>query len=152
MKNFIKSVFAVLLLLCMIFSVPAVAESPNRILINGTLADIPKDMGSLKVYADRTFVPVRFVLEYFKYDVSWDEQDKIVFGRNEAGNVFVMQVGSPYLTAREGDKKPENILMDVEPFIVPEEGRTYVPIRFLAQAIGYKVGYDDFTGTVTLEK
>ena len=148
----IKAGFLLVLLLGILFSVQVGAESPNKILINGTLADIPEDMGSMKVYADRTFVPVRFVLEYFKYDVSWDEKDRIVFGRNEAGNVFVMQVGSPYLTAREGNKKPENIIMDVEPFIVAEEGRTYVPIRFLAQAIGYKVGYDDFTGTVTLEK
>ncbi len=139
-------------ILCLFSSAVVYAEGPSRIIINSAVAEIPEDMGSIKEFSGRTFVPVRFLLEYFNYLVSWDEEDRIVFGRNYAGDVFVMQVGSPFLTVREDGKKSENITMDVEPVLVAEEGRTYVPIRFLAQAIGYTVGYDDATGTVMLGK
>ena len=140
------------LVLCLLFSSNVYAEGPSQIIINSVVAEIPADMGSIKEFSGRTFVPVRFLLEYFNYSVSWDEEDRIVFGRNLLGDVFVMQVGSPFLTVREDGKKSENITMDVEPVLIAEEGRTYVPIRFLAQAIGYTVGYDDATGTVMLDR
>jgi len=149
MKKWLSSL-VLLLLVCMPVSV--MGEGPNTILINGDIAEIPEEMGSIKAFSDRTFVPVRFVLEYFNYSVSWDDKEKLVFGRNDAGNVFVMQIGSPLLIVKYKNEQPENIVMDVEPILSYEEGRTYIPIRFLAQALGYNVGYDDLTGTVMLDK
>lgn len=37
---------------------------------------------------------------------------------------------------------------NAQPFIVVEEGRTYVPARYLAEAMGAKVGFDGQTNTV----
>ena len=42
--------------------------------------------------------------------------------------------------------------MDTAAFIDEEEGRTYVPVRFLAEAMGYTVGWDEATQTVSLDK
>ena len=42
--------------------------------------------------------------------------------------------------------------MDTAAFIDATEGRTYVPIRYLAEALGYNVGWDETTQTVTLDK
>ena len=149
MKKWLSLLISVLLI-CI--PVGVMAEGPNKILINGNLAEIPENMGSIKAYSDRTFVPVRFVLEYFDYSVNWDDKEKLVLGRNEAGNVFVMQIGSPLLVVKYKNEQPKNIVMDVEPILSYEEGRTYIPIRFLAQALGYNVGYYDLTGTVMLDK
>ena len=63
---------------------------------------------------------------------------------------------------QEGNRKlfviPDNatdaspVEMDTAAFIDEAEGRTYIPIRFLAEAIGYTVGWDEETQTVTLNK
>ncbi len=148
-----RAIFGIIIFtLIFSFSFECFSVGPSSILINGEFAEIPDDMGSIKAFSDRTFVPVRFVLEYFAYDVSWDDEDDVVFGRSRNGDVFVMQVGSPVLLFREKNMQSKKITMDVTPLLIAEEGRTYVPIRFLAEAIGYKVGYDNLTGTVMLDK
>ena len=144
---------AFLTLLCMIvLSFTAFAQS-SVILINSEQAVIGEGMGSIVEKNSRTFVPVRFVLEYFGYEVFWDGEKETVLGRNNQGRVFIMQVGSPLLIFVDDDgTNQKSYLMDVEPFLNYEEGRTYVPLRFLAEGLGYKVGYDEATRTVTLDK
>jgi hypothetical protein len=39
---------------------------------------------------------------------------------------------------------------DSQPFLVVDEGRTYVPARYLAEALGAKVGFEATTNTVTV--
>ena len=130
----------------------AFAGTDSVILINGTEAQITPEMGSVKNIQSRTFVPVRFVLEYFGFNVTWDDFSQVVMGRNVQGDVFLMQVSNPVLSVKHSDGKFETIRMDVSPILFNEEARTYIPVRFLAQAIGYKVGYDEITGTVKLDK
>ena len=150
MKKFLALVLVISLSLC--FSISAFASADSVILINGVLAPIDPSMGSVKNISDRTFVPVRFVLEYFNFDVTWDGADQVVMGKNAEGDVFVMQVSNPVLSVRHSDGSFESILMDVSPLLFSDEGRTYIPVRFLAQAIGYKVSYEELTGTVMLDK
>ena len=40
--------------------------------------------------------------------------------------------------------------MDTKAYIDDAESRFYLPIRFLAEAIGYNVGWDEATETVSL--
>lgn len=148
MKKIICSLIAAAALL----TSAAVFADNSAIIINGEAAVIAEGMGSVVTHADRTFVPIRFALEYFGYSVTWNDEDKLVLGRNEAGDVFVMQVGSNLLFFKGADGTDETIKMDVEPFLNEEEGRTYIPLRFLAEAIKYEVGYDEATNTVTLTK
>lgn len=145
MKKFI-------LCLLLVFSFTLVAEASSAILINGQEAAISPEMGSVKNISSRTFVPVRFVLEYLNFYVTWDDTEKVVMGRSSDGSVFVMQVGNDTFSYKNADGNFEIIKMDVAPMLFSDEMRTYIPIRFLAQAIGYKVGYDELTGIVTLDK
>jgi len=46
----------------------------------------------------------------------------------------------------------KEIKMDTVPILNKQEGRTYVPIRFIAEAMEYQVGWDEVTETVTLTK
>ena len=136
----------------MLVSGMAVFAANTEILINGEKATIQEGMGSIVEKDWRTFVPVRFALEYFGYQVSWVEKDRMVFGVNENGSMFVMQVGSNFLFFKDKDNNEKKVEMDVAPFLNNQEGRTYIPLRFLADVLGYQVGYDEATSTVTLDK
>lgn len=124
----------------------------TTITINGVNAEIPPDMGSVKIEENRTFVPVRFLLEHLDYDVSWDGEDMVVFGKNTFDGIFVMQVGNNILTYSDDSENLKTTQMDVSPFLDSAEGRTYIPLRFLAEAIGYNVDYNEATQTVILNK
>lgn len=148
MKKIISAIIASLLALS---SFSVFADS-SEILINGENAVIGEGMGSVVNQNDRTFVPIRFALEYFGYEVTWSSEDRLVLGRNADGNVFVMQVGSPRLIFNSGNGASTTVDMDVSPFLNETEGRTYIPLRFLAQVLGYNVGYNEASSTVTLDK
>lgn len=147
-----KKIVAVVMALVMILSVTTVFADGATILINGEKAVIGEGMGSVVEKQFRTFVPVRFVLEYFDYDVTWSDEDQLVLGRNVAGDIFVMQVGSPLLIFKGVDGSSKTINMDVTPFLNNEENRTYIPLRFVAEVLEYEVGWDEATDTVTLDK
>ena len=148
MKKILCGIVAALIA---VSSVAVFADS-SEILINGEKAVIGEGMGSVVTQNDRTFVPIRFALEHFGYEVTWNNEDRLVLGRNADGNIFVMQVGSPRLIFNSVDGNSQTIDMDVSPFLNETEGRTYIPLRFLAEALGYSVGYDEATSTVTLDK
>ena len=146
-----KKVFCAVLAMCLLLSVTAFAAN-TEILINGQKATIAEGMGSIAEKSDRTFVPIRFLLEHFNYQVTWQEDEQMVFGIGPAGEIFVMQVGSPLLFFKDAENNEKKITMDVEPYLNTSEFRTYIPIRFIADAMGYKVGWDGKTQTVTLDK
>ncbi len=148
MKKLIASVLAIM----MILSSMAVFADNATILINGEAAVIGEGMGRVVEKQDRNFVPVRFVLEYFGYEVVWNDEDRSVFGRNEEGNIFAMQIGSPLLIFKGADGTSKTVTMDVTPFLNEDEDRTYIPLRFLAEVLEYEVGWDGATNTVTLDK
>lgn len=146
-----KKIFFVFALL---FAVPfffGSVSAETTVCINGKIAEIPPEMGSIRTESSRTFVPVRFLLEHFGYDVSWDGEDMVVFG-TDGKNIFVMQTGSTILTFSSEKNELQTIYMDVSPFLDANEERTYIPLRFFAEAIGYNVGYNEASGTVILDK
>lgn len=147
MKKFIA--FLVVLTITVTSAVCAYAQI--NISINGEIVDIPKDMGAVMAKDNRTFVPVRFILENFGYKVEYIQDGKQIMGADENGNFFAMQIGSPYLFFKaSGETETTKVTMDVSPFVDWEEGRVYVPARFLATEIGYNVDYDAQSQTVIM--
>lgn len=131
----------------------SVFAANTEIIIDGKNATIADGMGSIAEKDDRTFVPIRFLLEYFNYTVVWSDETQMVTGKNaDSGEMFVMQVDNKNLFFFDALGNKEIVEMDVAPYLNNAEGRTYVPLRFIAQAIGYNVGWDDATKTVTLTK
>ena len=147
----IKKIVSLLCVLSIIFSANAFAVA-NVIKINGIPAEIPENMGKIRETDDRTFVPVRFISEFLENDVWFDDALKTagVSGNNK---IILIQDGNStlYITSMLTGETSE-IQMDTAAFIDPVEGRTYLPIRFLAEALGYIVGWDEETQTVTLDK
>lgn len=89
----------------------------------------------------RTMVPFRALAEDFGATVEWDDAAKTVTAELDGVKV-VMTIGSTTYTVNGVEKT-----MDTAPVIV--DGRTFVPVRFAAEAFGFTVTptYDAATGT-----
>ena len=135
----------------------------EKITINGNDVDIPEDMGMICEKDDRTFVPVRFITEYLGCTVKYDNTNSTV--QTEDGKTSNLQSTVTITEAKTnksfffviGDKDvfvitPDNasfISMDTKTFL-GDDDRTYVPIRFFAEAMNYNVDWDEETLTVSL--
>ena len=149
MKRFVS----IMLALCIIFSVSSVFASNTEIIINGEKATIAEGMGSIVEKDWRTFVPVRFLLEHFGFNVNWEDETQTVLGRHLNGESFMMQVGNKNLFYCDANGNKKDLEpMDTTPFLNEKEGRTYIPLRFIAEAMGYKVDWDSATDTAILTK
>ncbi len=148
-----KKIVAIMLVLCMVLSVTTAFAANTEIIINGEKAEIAEGMGKIVEKDNRTFVPIRFLMEYFGFEVTWENETQSVLGRHENGESFFMQVGNTLLFYFDSNNKKKDLEpMDTTPFLNYSEGRTYVPLRFIAEAMGYTVGWDGETETVTLTK
>ncbi len=148
-----KKLVSLILAICMTLSVSAVFAANTEIIINGKTATIAPDMGSIVQKDERTFVPVRFLLEYLGFNVNWDDATQTVMGMNANGESFIAQIGNKSLFYFDASGKQKALEpMDVAPYLNNAEGRTYVPLRFLAEAMDYTVGWNGATETVTLTK
>ena len=88
---------------------------------------------------NRTFVPVRFVAEELGADVDWenDTQTAVI---TKGGHTIRMKVGELSYTL-DGTVKT----LDVPAEFTPSTGgnfRTMVPVRFITEALGYQVEWD----------
>ncbi len=147
-KHFFAFLLAVMIAASTIFGFAA-AQS---IIISGEQAEIPPEMGSIKEADDRTFVPIRFVMEYLGCYVDFDDINHAATVSSDVC-AYVIQEDNPELFIIPFTGEESTVLkMDTVPFIDQTEGRMYIPIRFLAEAIGYQVGWDEKTQAVTLEK
>ena len=86
---------------------------------------------------DRTLVPIRIVTETFGGTADWNELTKAVTLQID-GKTIKMTIGQPL--AKYG----------VAPMII--DGRTYVPIRFVADELGASTDWLEASRTVIIEK
>lgn len=148
----IKSIIAASLTAVAVFSSMSAFAAAKNIIIDGETAEIPTDMGSIKEADERTFVPIRFVMEYLGCDVNFIDADKSAVITSADCTYIVQEGNNKLFVIPDNASEAEPVIMDTSAFIDEAEGRTYVPIRFLAEAIGYNVGWDEETQTVTLNK
>ncbi|WP_028563009.1 copper amine oxidase N-terminal domain-containing protein [Paenibacillus pinihumi] len=80
-----------------------------------------------------TLVPVRSLLEKMDVKVKWDEATRTVSGAKE-GLSLSLQIGSTNATANGKAVKLDALPKQIRNVI-------YVPLRFVAEAAGYKVAW-----------
>ncbi len=113
----------------------------GKAFVNGAECYIDKDNKAVTPIVEnaRTLVPVRFIAESLKMNVSWDEGAQLVTIDN--GNFVVkFTIGSNEMTVND-EKRPidsENNKIIAK----TENDRTLIPVRALLEAIGKKVFYD----------
>lgn len=84
---------------------------------------------------DRTLVPMRFLFEFLGDTVTWDEETQTATAQSEGGTVTF---GIDNVLASVNGK---TVTLDVPARLI--SGKTYVPLRFLTENLGYKVIWDD---------
>ena len=142
MKLITKLLCATMLIGLLTFAAaPAAAGDPVRVLVNGTELSFP----DAKPYLDnngRTIVPIRAVTEAMGCEVYWNRESKTIYLFRDRVNA-VMTIGKKEITVM-GMKKS----MDTSATI--QNGRTLVPVRFIAEAFGADVTWDAATKTVSI--
>ncbi|MBV9333876.1 MAG: copper amine oxidase N-terminal domain-containing protein [Candidatus Eremiobacteraeota bacterium] len=129
--------FSIFLLLAAFAAPSFVAAQSVTVVVNGQNMNFTQPP---IVRAGRVFVPLRGVFEQLGASVVYSNGQINATGR---GRTVSLNIGSEQATV---DGQPQT--MDVAPFIVSET--TFVPLRFISQALGASVNWNDSTSTVTI--
>lgn len=135
-----------MLMLIVIFSVFAFAgtalAASGQVTLNYNGKNLPSDVPPV-IKSGRTLVPVRVISEALGADVNWDSTlQEITITKND--KVIKLMINNKQVL-QNGQKLTD---LDVPAQIV--SGRTVVPVRFVSEALGAEVGWDDKTQTVSV--
>lgn len=127
-------------------STTVVLQVDNPIMtVNGSETEIDPGMGTAPVIQDsRTLVPVRTIIEAMGGSVEWDNDThtaSLMYGDNEIE--LVTGSTTAYLNGEERS-------LDTAPAII--NGRTMLPIRFIAESFGFNTRWDADTRSITITK
>ena len=115
----------------------AKGNDPNKIYIEVNGSTLYPDVDPYLDKNDRTMVPVRFVAEALNSKVTWDAQDN-------RGRIEVTRKGKTILLWI--DQSVANVdgqALQMDTTAVLKNNRTFVPVRFVAEAFGAEVLWSD---------
>ena len=104
-------------------------KNAHKILINDTF--LSTDRLPL-VINDRLLVPMRFIFEELKLDVSWNQETQTATATGDKTVSFTVGADNAYVNG-------EAYQLDAP--CVNNDGRIMIPLRFLAEALGYNVDW-----------
>lgn len=117
-----------------------ISDNPVHVSINGNNLSFEQPP---VIMNGKTMVPMRKIFESLQATIKWDDENRIVSGTK--GNVTVtLQIDSPVA-------KVNNSYIQLEQAATIINGSTMVPVRFISEALGAKVGWDAKTSTVLIE-
>lgn len=148
MKRMISRLLAVVLSAALLaISTPgAFAANPIAVTIDGSALHFTAAGGQPLLRAGRTYVPLRAIFEAMGANVGWDAKTQTVSATREGTSVQLV-IGHKTVTVTE-QGETRTAVTDAKSFL--ENGRTYVPVRFAAQAFGANVGWDAAARTVVI--
>ena len=89
----------------------------------------------------RSYLPMATVFDQLGFkDIQWNDAQRSVTASKDGVTVKLV-IGSPSIALTK-DCKTTTITTDVAPYIDASTSRTYVPFGLVADALGYKVGWD----------
>ncbi|UWV46449.1 copper amine oxidase N-terminal domain-containing protein [Acetivibrio thermocellus] len=142
MKKIAKILTVVLIVTCLLSLPISAVELPIRVVVNGTNINFP-DAEPFIDENSRTQVPVRFVGEALGADVSWDgSTKKVTITLNE--RKVVLQIGNKNYEVNGQQKQMDTVAL-------LKESRTFVPVRFVSEALGAIVKWDANVRTVYID-
>ncbi len=143
MKKRVLSVLMAMIVTAIGFTPVTLAETP-QVTINGNTVIYDSDSGYPFIdSANRTQVPLRRTMEQFGCTVTWNDSIKsalIVNGNSGVG----VPIGMNFIVTDMGDK----IYIDTSAQIV--NGRTYMPIRVVVEALGGEVSWNEYRRSIDL--
>ena len=105
-----------------------------------------------KIKNDRSCLPFVAVFEQLGFaekDMTWDGGTSTVTA-TKGDTTISLTIGKKQIALTKAGKTTV-IDTDVAPYIEPSLSRTYVPFGLVADALGYKVGWDAKQGTVIID-
>lgn len=111
--------------------------------VDGKTPGVKMDVAPF-IQNNRTFVPVRFLgnaLGVTNDNIAWDNGTQTATLKG-AKATLSMTIGKPEVLSNGSARA-----IDVAPMLV-DPGRTMLPARFVAEGLGYEVGWDEATQTV----
>lgn len=84
---------------------------------------------------NRTFVPYRVMCEALNAQVDWDNGTRKATATGN-GNKVELFIGNFKYKVNSINK-----IMDVEPFILSDESRTYIPARYVTEGLNYSIDF-----------
>ena len=146
MKKFLVICFAITaILMCNI----ALAANPITVKLNESYIDFTDEAGNIvepKIINNRTMVPMRKIFEVLGCTINWDGETRTVTAVKEDTNI-TLQINNDKAILKSADDE-ETITLDSAPVIL--NNRTMVPVRFIAESLEKKVGWDPETRTVII--
>ncbi len=121
-----------------------------KVKLNGKYIDFTDSNGNRvdpQLINSRTMVPMRKIFEMLGAEVEWDAVNMAVGARTK-NLTIILQIDNTtaYLVDTNNDIK--EIVLDSAPIIV--EGRTLVPVRFIAESLNKLVEWEEATQTVII--
>ncbi len=140
-----KLFLLILVLVLMIPVVTSAQEQPIKLVVHGN--NVETDVAPF-IENGRTLVPVRVISETLGFKVQWiAEEEKVVIGSPTdagSGNGIALFIGNATAYLNEH----ETVILDVAPKVI--SGRTFVPVRFVAEQFGLNVRWDEENWTVII--
>jgi hypothetical protein len=121
------------------------AIGSSKMLVNGVMQDIDPGYQTMPAIVNcRTMVPIGAIIKALGGSIDWSAPDqKVTITMNNTS--IVLTIGNREATVN-GVKKT----LDNSPFIT-DTGRTMVPLRFVAENIGYSVKWDSANKIITIQ-
>lgn len=96
----------------------------------------------------RTLVPLRAIFESLGMKVEWEQSTQSVNAYKD--NIIVkLQIDNDIATIENTNSEYITVVLDVKPQII--NSRTLVPVRFIGEASGSDVSWDELTQTVNIK-
>lgn len=140
------SLVMALALLCSVTAFASAAQGDAGISVQLNGQNLEFTDAAPQVQDGRTFLPYRAVFEAMGAEV--DYADNVVTAKR-GDAALSMTIGATTATVTRAGVA-EELTMDVAPYVDNATWRTYVPVRFAADALGCSVGWDQDTQTVVI--
>lgn len=121
-----------------------------KVQINGEFVDFTDSDGNKvepQIINDRTMVPMRKIFEEFGAEIEWIDGTKSIIATT-ADKEIGLQINNSKAIVKNANGETEIITLDSVPVIV--EGRTLVPVRFIAESLDKIVGWDQENRAVVI--
>ena len=123
-------------------STPTPAPEPKILKVNGVDMSISVngkavDFPDAKPFIDennRTQIPIRAIMESLGASVDWNDAEQLVTINGNNVNIL-LTIGSDIINVNGKPTKMDTAAMAIE-------DRTYIPVRYVAEAMGYEVKFE----------
>ena len=138
-----RKIFAFAMTIIMILtpmSPPLAYANEINVTVNGQRVDF-QGQGPANIDG-HTMIPVRGVFEMMGFNIIWNETlQQVILSRGRTSAMFTIGRRTLYVNGR-------TYALNVPPQVIG--GRTMMPVRNIAESLGYHVGWDRFTNTVLI--